>query len=136
MDQYADYAEFYDLGAGGLDDVPFYLEYARQCGGPILELACGTGRILIPIAEAGYEIYGVDLSVNMLDRCKQRVAEHGVEVDRATVERGYRRYALDGLVMAIGASQVVGQTERGDEMFLVMASGSAALGRRLDVADF
>jgi SAM-dependent methyltransferase len=60
------------------EDIPFYLDCARQGGSPVLELACGTGRILVPMAEAGYEIYGIDLSANMLDRCKQRVAEHGV----------------------------------------------------------
>ena len=61
----------------------------------------------------------------LLDRYRARLAEHGVEVDRATIEHGYRRYALDGLVMAIGASQVVGQTERGDRMFMAMAERAA-----------
>jgi len=79
MGQYVDYAEFYDIDHREQADVPFYLEYAAQCGSPILELACGTGRILIPMAEAGYEIYGVDLSENMLARCREKVAERALK---------------------------------------------------------
>lgn len=61
-------AELYDFDVRGMGgtDVDFYLEYARRLGSPILELACGTGRVTIPIAEAGYEICGVDLSTAML----------------------------------------------------------------------
>jgi cyclopropane fatty-acyl-phospholipid synthase-like methyltransferase len=83
VDQYADYAEFYDLGAGGLGDVPFYLAYAGNAcvagDSPVLELGCGTGRVTIPLAEAGYEVIGVDLSEPMLARCRAKVAERGLE---------------------------------------------------------
>jgi hypothetical protein len=67
----------------------------------------------------------VDHEHELLDRYRARLAEQGVEVDRGTIEHGYRRYALDGLVMAIGASQVVGRTERGDRMFMAMAERAA-----------
>jgi SAM-dependent methyltransferase len=89
VDQYADYAEFYDLGAGGLGDVPFYLAYAADAtdasvasgagASLVLELGCGTGRVTIPLAEAGYEVIGVDLSEPMLARCRDKVAERGLE---------------------------------------------------------
>ena len=83
MDQYADYAEFYDLGAGGLGDVPFYLAYARDACvagvSPVLELGCGTGRVTIPLAEAGHEVIGIDLSEPMLARCRAKVSERGLE---------------------------------------------------------
>jgi SAM-dependent methyltransferase len=75
---YVDYAEYYDVDHVTEIDIGFYLEYAGQCGSPILELACGTGRVLIPVAEAGFEIYGLDLSENMLDRCRRKVAERGL----------------------------------------------------------
>ena len=39
-------------------ELEWYLKYARLTGGPILELACGAGRLLIPIAQAGYRIHG------------------------------------------------------------------------------
>ncbi len=47
-------------------DVAFYRRFARRTGGPILELACGTGRVAIPLAEDGFEVTGVDLSPHML----------------------------------------------------------------------
>jgi SAM-dependent methyltransferase len=78
MCHYVDYAEYYDADHAISIDIGFYLEYAEQCGSPVLELACGTGRILIPVAEAGYEIYGVDLNENMLDRCRSKVTERGL----------------------------------------------------------
>ena len=72
MTEYVDYAEYYDHDHDTQVDIAFYLDYAQQCGSPILELACGTGRLLIPLAEAGYEIHGVDLSENMLARCRHK----------------------------------------------------------------
>jgi SAM-dependent methyltransferase len=54
----------------GGDDFGFYREVAEQSGGPVLELGAGTGRLAIPLAEAGYEIVGIDRSAPML-----RVAE-------------------------------------------------------------
>jgi len=63
VDPYADYAEFYDLDHLGGADVPFYLAYAGDAsvagGSPVLELGCGTGRILIPLAEAGFDVVDV-----------------------------------------------------------------------------
>jgi len=64
--EYVDFAEYYDFDHAITLDVEFYLDFARQCGSPILELACGTGRLVVPLAEAGFEVYGIDLSENML----------------------------------------------------------------------
>jgi len=49
------------------DDIPFYLEYARKSGGDALELACGTGRILVPLTQQGIAMTGIDASEKMLD---------------------------------------------------------------------
>jgi SAM-dependent methyltransferase len=81
--EYVDYAEYYDLDhRRQVDDVPFYLAYAGPAsvagGSAILELACGTGRILIPLAEAGHEMVGLDLSEKMLALCREKVAERGL----------------------------------------------------------
>lgn len=54
------------------NDVPFYVEYARECGGEVLELACGTGRVLIPIAQQDINITGLDASPNMLAIAEQK----------------------------------------------------------------
>lgn len=63
-------AKFYDLELGpigdALNDVPLYLEYARKVRGEILELACGTGRALMALAEKGFKITGLDVSAGML----------------------------------------------------------------------
>jgi len=49
-----------------LEDLPFWLELASQTGDPILELGCGTGRVLIPLAQAGYHTVGLDHDPSML----------------------------------------------------------------------
>ena len=62
-------AKYYDEAYSGkedLEDLPFYLDLAKRIGGPVLELACGTGRILLPIARQGIAIHGVDQSAAML----------------------------------------------------------------------
>jgi 2-polyprenyl-3-methyl-5-hydroxy-6-metoxy-1,4-benzoquinol methylase len=65
------------LEAGELE---WYLRHARETGGPILELACGSGRLLIPIAEAGYEIDGVDVSQAMIQRLEEKVEPTDLEI--------------------------------------------------------
>ncbi len=62
---YRDAAEYYDLFILN-DDIPFYLSMAEKYGSPILELACGTGRVALKLAEAGYEVVGVDATRQML----------------------------------------------------------------------
>ena len=63
---YRDTARFYDPFTE-LPDEGLYLELAKRFGSPILELACGTGRITFILAQAGYEITGVELSPEMLE---------------------------------------------------------------------
>ena len=57
-----------------LGDVDFFVQEASQAQGPVLELACGTGRVLIPVAEAGVEIMGLDLSAEMLDSARKKIS--------------------------------------------------------------
>lgn len=70
-------ARFYDyeLGVVGesLNDVPLYAEYARKSGGNVLELACGTGRALIPLAQKGFRVTGLDISDEMLKIARGKV---------------------------------------------------------------
>lgn len=75
-------AELYDYvpGYAGRPDLDFYLDYARAAGGKILELGCGTGRLLIPIAAAGHQIVGLDLSQYMLARCREKLTRQRAEV--------------------------------------------------------
>jgi len=55
-------------------DIAFYVEEATRAPGPVLEVGCGTGRILLPIARSGRTIAGLDSSAQMLARCRERVA--------------------------------------------------------------
>jgi ubiquinone/menaquinone biosynthesis C-methylase UbiE len=64
-----DYARFYDWENArtmGRKDVRFWQDFARREEGPVLELGCGTGRILIPVARTGAHVVGVDRSEPML----------------------------------------------------------------------
>src|SRR5947209_7030918 len=61
-------------------DIPLYLRLAAQAGGNVLELACGTGRVLLPLAQAGYHVTGVDASPAMLDLARQKLAQAGPEI--------------------------------------------------------
>ena len=56
------------------DDIPFYLEYAAKYPGDILELACGTGRVAIALAQNSYQVYGIDLSGSMLEQFRIKLA--------------------------------------------------------------
>jgi SAM-dependent methyltransferase len=67
-------------------DVPFYVTEATQADGEVLELGCGTGRVLLPIARTGAAITGLDASRAMLERCRANVAREPAAVrDRVTL---------------------------------------------------
>lgn len=63
------------------EDVEFYVGEAVASGGPIVELACGTGRIAVPVAKAGIGVIGVDQSTGMLAVARDYAAAEGVELD-------------------------------------------------------
>jgi SAM-dependent methyltransferase len=76
-------ALLYDHYQRGVDgDVPFYVAQARECGGPVLELGCGTGRVLLPVAEAGIDVVGLDASRDMLDGLREKLARRPAETQR------------------------------------------------------
>lgn len=58
-------------------DVDLYLALAARTGGPILELASGTGRIALPLVEAGYEVTAIDIDPAMIARASKSVASAG-----------------------------------------------------------
>ncbi len=71
-------ARLYDLDlVDDPGDLDLYLALAARAAGPILELAVGTGRLAIPLAEAGYQVTGVDLDPAMLARARRRASQAG-----------------------------------------------------------
>ena len=70
------------------DDIPFYLEYAKQQQGEILELGCGTGRVALTLAAEGFCVTGLDLSQQMLDVFREKRAAKPDIADRITLVHG------------------------------------------------
>jgi SAM-dependent methyltransferase len=97
-DEFPFVAEFYDYVVPYRErrDVDFFVELARQSGGPVLEIGSGTGRVLIPTARAGIEIVGLDSSASMLDVCRDKLAHEPQEVRERVqlVEGDMRRFDL------------------------------------------
>lgn len=94
-----DDGELYDILLGGLDyGLDFYVDLARRAGGPVLDIGCGTGRVMLPCLQAGVDIDGLDLFEPMLARLRESAARLGLSprLYRADMSdfRLPRRYAL------------------------------------------
>ena len=90
-DEYRSSADFYDYIPvyEGRSDIDYYVEQAERTDGSVLEIGCGTGRVLIPVAQTGCEITGLDPSSAMLDICKRKLKEEDAEVrERVTLIEG------------------------------------------------
>ena len=97
-DEYMSIAELYDhvVPYRERGDVGFFVEAARESGGPVLEVGCGTGRVLIPTARAGIEITGLDLSPHMLAICREKLKTESQDVQSRIrlVEGDMRQFEL------------------------------------------
>ena len=75
-------ADIYDGLNNSLSDLEFYKKWLPQNkDAKILELCCGTGRLTIPIAKDGYNIKGVDYTLSMLERAKEKAFQAGLKID-------------------------------------------------------
>ena len=83
-DEYASIARLYDHVVAYCDrpDVDFFVAAAREAGSPVLEIGCGTGRVLIPTARAGVDVIGLDASSSMLEVCRERLLKEPEAVQR------------------------------------------------------
>ena len=92
-DPYRDIAALYDLEHAPFDaDIELLLNITRAVGDPILELGCGSGRVLVPIAEDGFRVTGLDSSRPMLELAREAADAAGV-ADRVTLFEGDMRRA-------------------------------------------
>ena len=74
MTPFDEWADLYDsVYSYVVDDIPFYVQEARGAAGRVLELGCGTGRIALPIAQAGVDIVGLDFSAAMLAEARRKM---------------------------------------------------------------
>ena len=92
-------ARYYDAAYAALPDVgrdvDFYRSLAREAAGPVLEIGCGTGRVLARLAEDGVDVTGLDASQAMLDQLALRAPSvQRVRGDMRDFELPGRRFAL------------------------------------------
>lgn len=114
MDEYDRIARYYDLTHDRLmADVPFLLAQAAEAGGPVLEIGCGSGRLLAPLARAGQAITGVDRSAEMLARAEARLAALPAEA-RARV----RLLRADARTLALPPEETFGLAFFGYNTFM------------------
>jgi SAM-dependent methyltransferase len=85
------FVSFYELFYGQRDDdLQMYRDFALAADGPILELGCGTGRVLMPLAHDGHRITGLELSAAMLANAQAKVDAHNLN-DQVTLVQGDMR---------------------------------------------
>ena len=115
----AQLAELYDAFPFA-DDLPLYVELAQTQGGAVLELCCGSGRLLVPLAEAGQRLVGVDASGPMLAIARRKLAAAGPAVaGRARlVQADLREFRLDQQfdLVLIAVKSFAYLTERAEQL--------------------
>ncbi len=133
MNTYDPFARYYDADFRDYhDDVPFLRELARRSGGPILELMCGTGRVLLPLAEAGFTLTGVDVSPAMLAIARANLDAAGLADQVTLIEGDVRDLPLpeSSFAMALVAVNSFMHLEEARDQLAALANARRALTRR------
>ncbi|MBS4200773.1 methyltransferase domain-containing protein [Bacillus sp. FJAT-49732] len=87
------------------EDISFLLKWAAKKQGPIIDLACGTGRATIPLAKEGYQLIGVDIHRGMLNEAKNKASKQNLPIE--WIEQDCTKFELDGksgLIYTVGNS--------------------------------
>jgi SAM-dependent methyltransferase len=104
-------AEVYvlDKPPGALGDIDYYREALGGLEGPFLEAACGSGRLHIPLLEAGFDLYGFDHSEHMLAQCRQAADARGLplKVQRTSYEDFSFDQPFGAIVSPVGSFTLV-----------------------------
>lgn len=104
-------AEIYDIDKpfGAMPDTAFHQERFSGFGGRILEPACGSGRTLVPLLEAGCDVTGFDPSREMLERCRARCAERGYAPDLSEqrFEDFHYEEPFDAILVPVGSFTLI-----------------------------
>jgi SAM-dependent methyltransferase len=88
MDIRKEAAKFYDHQSFPIDDVDFYISQLPSPKARVLELGCGTGRVLLPLSNHCAFIQGIDISEGMLEVCRGKLAEKGIPQETARADLG------------------------------------------------
>lgn len=106
-------SEIYDIDKppGRLPDTAFYLDRLAGVQGPILEPACGTGRAMLPLLQAGHAVTGFDTSPDMLTRCEALCRAHGFapDVSRQSLEDFSYERRFGVIMMPVGSFTLIGE---------------------------
>jgi len=109
--------EIYDLDKppGSLPDVPFYLDRLVGTQGRVLEAAVGTGRLLIPLLEAGLEVDGFDHSADMLASCARHCAARGLSpsLQQARFQDFAYDHAFSAILVPVGTFTLIDDFAQG-----------------------
>jgi len=89
--------KYYDLafGISGKAEVSWYLNKVRSSGGPVLDLACGTGRLALLLAQQGFEVTGIDQSGGMLNQFRHKLRGQASEIKQRIRIRNQKMAEFD-----------------------------------------
>lgn len=97
MSEFDAFTRYYDADYGAIDDdIMFYRGLSERCGGPILEVMCGSGRLLLPLAQAGYRLTGLDISPALLGLARARLSSAGYGEQVELIEADIRTWRPKG----------------------------------------
>lgn len=131
-DSIPDFGALYDAvpAYGARGDISFYVDEARGAEGRVLELGCGTGRVLLAMARAGAEVTGLDASAAMLARCRARIAaeDPGVQARIEVHQADARAFSLaDRFALVIAPFRIFQHLTRIDDQLACLAAISRHL---------
>lgn len=88
--------DYYDWTSEGLDhDITYYTDLAKESGGPVLELGCGTGRVSLAIAKEGIQVVGMDQSKSMLKQAEEKSVGMGLTEQVQWIEADMTQFNLE-----------------------------------------
>ncbi len=112
----AQLAELYDAFVFD-GDLPLFLELAREQGPRVLEIACGSGRVLVPLARAGFDVVGIDVSAHMLALARAKLSAAALTARLVNADmRDFRLDEADFDLAIVAVKSFAYLTERDDQL--------------------
>ncbi len=127
---YDEIATYYDLEHRSFtEDIDLYLQFIEAAGDPVLELGCGTGRILRGIAEAGFQVTGLDSSAPMLEFARNALQGEGLDRQVTLIEGNFTHPGLIPTelfgVAVIGLDSLLHATTQQEQLAVLRAAWQA-----------